>query len=111
MVVEPGQLLAELITLAARIACIADALPIEAYVNLLTAANLRTTQTERHDEPLLRMIDQIEARLTLVRLTARDRLEALGMDFDAAGPAIAAARRAVADSVLGYALLVAEKPQ
>jgi hypothetical protein len=56
------------------------------------------------------MIDQIEARLGVVRMTARDRAEALGLDFDRAPAALAAARRAVGDGVLGYALLVADKP-
>lgn len=110
VVIEPDRLPAELTTLAARIACIADALPLDAYVHLVAAAGLHTTRTERRDDALLRMIDQIEARLTLARLTARDRLEALGIDVGAAGQAFAAARQAVADGILGYALLVAEKP-
>lgn len=110
VVVEPSRLPIELTTLTARIACIADALSTAAYADLVAAAGLRTTQTERHDDALVRMIDQIVARLTLVRMTARDRLEALGIDLDASGPAITAARRAVADGVLGYALLIAEQP-
>jgi hypothetical protein len=56
------------------------------------------------------MIDQIEARLELVRLTARAQAEALGLDFDRAKQALAAARAAVADGVIGYGLLVADKP-
>jgi arsenite methyltransferase len=56
------------------------------------------------------MIYQIEARLTLARLTAPAQIEALGLDIHRAGPALAAARAAVADNILGYGLLVAEKP-
>jgi arsenite methyltransferase len=65
---------------------------------------------ERHDAAAARMVDQIEARLTVVRLTARAQAAALGLDFDRATPVLAAARAAVADGVLGYGLLVAEKP-
>jgi arsenite methyltransferase len=110
VVVERDHLPDELATLAARIACIADALPMSGYARLLDAVELRVMQTERHDRALVRMIDQIEARLTLARLTARDRVEALGIDPVRAGPALATARQAVADGVIGYGLLTAEKP-
>ncbi|PAZ13856.1 methyltransferase type 11 [Streptomyces sp. SA15] len=106
---EPGRLPAELSTLAARIACIADARPLAEYTEILAAAGLRTLRTERHDQAMLRMIDQIEARLNLLRLTAADRLAAAGMDTDAAPAVLNAARAAVSDGVLGYGLLVAEK--
>ncbi|WP_405592274.1 class I SAM-dependent methyltransferase [Streptomyces sp. NBC_01092] len=108
---EPGRLPAELSTLAARIACIADARSLAEYAEILTAAGLRTLRTERHDQAMLRLIDQIEARLNLLRLTAADRLAAAGMDTAAAPAVLNAARTAVSDGALGYALLVAEKPQ
>jgi SAM-dependent methyltransferase len=99
-----------LTTLAARIACIADARPLTGYADLLTGAGLRMQTTERHDNALLRMIDQIEARLTLVRVTARPQAEALGIDFDQV-PAVLAAAREAAAGALGYGLLVAQKPR
>ncbi|MGC9540161.1 class I SAM-dependent methyltransferase [Streptomyces sp. UG1] len=105
----PDRLPAELTGLTARIACIADARPLDEYAALLSAAGLRTTRTERHDRAMLRMIDQIEARLNLLRLTAPDRLTAAGLDLDAAPAALNAARTAVSAGVLGYGLLVAEK--
>jgi arsenite methyltransferase len=107
---EADRLPAELSTLAAHVACIADALPMHAYAALVDAAGLSVTRTERHDTAIMRMIDQIEARLTLARLTAPAQIEALGLDIHRAGPALAAARAAVADNILGYGLLVAEKP-
>jgi len=107
---EPVRLPAELTSLAAWVACVADARPLEDYAQLLTAAGLRVVHTERHDAAIVRMIDQIEARLGLVRMTARARAEALGLDLDRAGPVLDAARAAVAAGVLGYAMLVAEKP-
>ncbi|MEV0807812.1 methyltransferase domain-containing protein [Micromonospora sp. NPDC050200] len=109
--VNPDRLPPELTGLGAWIACIADARPVDEYVALLTDAGLQVTRTERHDTTIAAMIDQIEARLAVVRMTARARAEALGVDF-ARGPVVlAAARAAVADRVLGYALLTAVKPR
>jgi arsenite methyltransferase len=106
----PAELPPALTTLAARIACIADARPLAGYADLLTAAGLRVRRTERHDAAILRMIDQIEARLTLVRMTAPARAEALGVDFDQLPPLLSAAREATAGP-LGYGLIVADKPE
>jgi hypothetical protein len=106
----PGALPAELTSTATRIACIADARLLSGYDDLLTAAGLRVRLSERHDPAILRMIDQIEARLTLGRMSARDRAEALGVDFDRVPPVLAAAREAVGRP-LGYGLIVAEKPR
>lgn len=100
----------ELTGLTAWIACVADARPLTEYADLATAAGLRVLTTEPHTNALSRMIDQIEARLELLRMTARPRLEALGVDFAKAGPVLGAARNAVRDGALDYVLLVAEKP-
>ncbi|MBT2510584.1 methyltransferase domain-containing protein [Streptomyces sp. ISL-98] len=105
----PDRLPPELTGLAARIACIADARPLAQYVEILAAAGLRTIRTERHDAAMTRMIDQIEARLNLLRMTAAAKLTDAGVDLEAAPAVLAAARAAVADGVLGYALLIAEK--
>jgi arsenite methyltransferase len=106
---EPGRLPAELSTLAARIACIADARPLAEYTEILATAGLRILRTERHDQAMLHMIDQIEARLNLLRMTSADRLATAGLDPDAAPALLNAARTAVSDGTLGYALLVAEQ--
>ena len=108
--VDPARLPAELSGLAVWIACIADARPVPEYARILTAAGLAVTHTERHDPAIAAMVDQIEARLTLVRMTARDRAEALGVDFARAPTVLAAARAAITDQIIGYALLTAEKP-
>ncbi|MGA8248778.1 MAG: methyltransferase domain-containing protein [Nocardioides sp.] len=96
--------------LTAWIACVADARPLAEYADLAATAGLRVLATERHTGALSRMVDQIEARLELLRMTARPRLEALGVDFARAKPVLDAARRAVAEGTLDYVLLVAEKP-
>jgi arsenite methyltransferase len=99
----------ELTTLAAWVACIADARSVRDYTEILAAAGLRTVRTEAHDDAIARMIDQIEARLRLLRMTAADRLTAAGVDVDAVLRYTAPATRAVADGLLGYALIIAEK--
>ena len=46
----------------------------------------------------------------MLRMTATDRLIAARVDMDAVLRYTALAKQAVADGVIGYALLVAEKP-
>ncbi|MCP3821599.1 methyltransferase domain-containing protein [Streptomyces sp. A3M-1-3] len=106
---EPGRLPPELSGLGARIACIADARPLAEYTRILAQAGLRTITTERHDAAMLRMIDQIEARLNLLRITAPDKLAEANVDLDGAPAVLAAARAAVAEGTLGYAVLNAVK--
>ncbi len=112
---DTDRLPAELRGLDAWIACIADARPLEEYAAILQAAGLRMLRTERHDGAVGRMVDQIEARLRLLRMTAPDRLAAAGIDPDDLAPGVAvpvldATRAAIADGVLGYCLLIAERP-
>jgi arsenite methyltransferase len=109
VIAAPAALPDPLTTLGARIACVADARPLAGYAELLTAAGLRVRHTERHDSAIVRLIDQIEARLALIRMTARAKAEALGLGFEQVGPLLGAARAAAAAGQLGYGLLVAEK--
>lgn len=100
----------ELTTLAAWVACIADARSLREYTEILAGAGLRTVRTEAHDDAIARMIDQIEARLGVLRMTAADRLTESGVDVDAVLRYTALAKQAVADGLIGYTLLIAEKP-
>lgn len=100
----------ELTTLAAWVACIADARPLEEYTELLANAGLRTIHTEHHNGAIADMIDQIEARVRLLWMTAADSLAAAGVDVDAVLRYCALSKQAVAGGVIGYALLVAEAP-
>jgi arsenite methyltransferase len=108
--VADGGLPGELTTLTAWVACIADARPVSRYTDILDAAGLRTVRVERHDDALARMIDQIEARLAMLQMTAAGRLKAAGVNVDAVLHYTALARQAAAGGLLGYALLVAERP-
>jgi hypothetical protein len=107
----PSRLDERLAGLAGWIACLADARPLEDYRRILTAAGLRVTRTERHDEALTQMIGQIEARLRVLRMAAR-AAGAPGLGGIDAGTVLemtALAREAVTAGTLGYGLLIAEK--
>ncbi|MGH9190479.1 MAG: class I SAM-dependent methyltransferase [Acidimicrobiales bacterium] len=105
---DPARLDAELASLAGWVACLADARPLDEYCELLSAAGLRVTLTEGHDDALARMIDQIDARLVAFKIAGVAALESI--DFEQARRRVALAAQAVADGIAGYKLLVAEKP-
>lgn len=107
---DPAGLPDELCSLAARVACVADARPLADYARILVDAGLEVVLTERHDDAMSRMLEQIEARLNVARMIARPRAEEVGIDFDRVGPVLDAARAAVDRGVLGYGLVVAARP-
>lgn len=97
--------------LVGRIACLSGARPLDGYAELLQEAGLVVTATERDDDALTAMIDQIDARLRLLRMT-RMALPGLGADgYRTALDMIELARRAAAAGTAGYALIVAQKPR
>lgn len=108
--VAPAGLPEELHTLASWVACIADARPLDGYVDILAGAGLRTIRTETHDAAMTRMIEQIQARLTVLQMTSPDPLVAAGVDVASVLGHLALAGQAVDDGLIGYGLLVAEKP-
>jgi SAM-dependent methyltransferase len=106
---DPNRLHAQLQTLAGWVACLADARPVDEYVEILGRAGLKVSHRESHDAALLEMIDQIDARLRAFRIAKVPALETV--DFDVAMERVALAREAVEDGIAGYTLLVAAKPQ
>ncbi len=105
---DPEQLDPDLQGLAGRVACLADARPIDELTTILEHAGLTVTHVERHDEALLDTIDRVSTRLRATRIA----------DFPALRPfnlrrAINLAHQA-ADAVrhgdAGYVLLTATKP-
>jgi arsenite methyltransferase len=64
----PDRLNPELTGLAGRIACLADARPINELTAILTAAGLTITHLERHDHALADTIEQVITRLRALRL-------------------------------------------
>lgn len=104
---QPGGLDPELADLAGWIACLSDARPLDGYRDLLSAAGLAVGLTERHDAALERMIDQIDARITALAMSGAPPLA--GVDLGGVQRRVQAAKRAVAEGVAGYVLLVAVK--
>jgi arsenite methyltransferase len=108
--VAAGGLSDELAGLTGWIACLADARPAADYASLLTGTGLTVTVVEAHDGALARMVEQIDARLRLIRLSAGNIPALAGVDVGRVLDLTGQAARAVASGVAGYALLVAEKP-
>lgn len=104
--VDPDRLDPQLRTLAARLACIADARPVEDYRQLLENAGLRVAVVERHDAALLELIERIDARITMLGMLALS----FGIDPQSIHDVLQCAERAVREGHAGYALIVATKP-
>ncbi|MGH9278791.1 MAG: class I SAM-dependent methyltransferase, partial [Acidimicrobiales bacterium] len=104
---DQSRLAEELRSLAGWVACLADARPLDEYVEILAAAGLETTHTESHDDGLARMIEQIDARLVAFKIAKLPEIESI--DFDLARTRTALAAEAVRDGIAGYKLLVGVK--
>ena len=99
-----------LTTLMAWVACIADALPLSAYVMHLQNADFVSVQVEPHDEALAEMVKDIRGRLTTAQiLVGLKKLELPGVNLPEAQNMARAAEQAVREGKLGYALVVGER--
>jgi arsenite methyltransferase len=102
VVAVPERLPPELSSVAAWVACLADARPLDEVSALLEEAGFAVDACERRDDALAALLDRIEARLRLARMLDEALAEA--------GLALAeAARAAVADGVLGYGVVTASR--
>jgi arsenite methyltransferase len=104
---DPATLDEELASLAGRIACLADARPVEELIALLEGAGLRVERVEHHDDALARSIERVETRLRALRLVDLPLLRSFDLHRG-----ISLARRAanmVASGNAGYVLVVATK--
>jgi ubiquinone/menaquinone biosynthesis C-methylase UbiE len=100
----------ELEGLLAWIACIADAQPIERYVQYLAAAGFAIGVVESHDQALQELVRQVQMRLLTVEvLSGLKKLELPGLDLTAAKQMAKVAAGAIGRGDLGYALITAEK--
>ncbi len=107
VVIDPNRLSPELRSLAAYVACIADARPLQAYQTLLESAGFEITQTETHDGALAKMIDMIGARLDLLKMTETPLLANVTSAEITAR--VTQCRTVVEEGIAGYALLTAVK--
>ena len=110
MTAEPDRLAGELRSLAAWIACIGDARPLDQLADLLSAHGLVVTRRERHDSALRALVDRAEARLRLARALRSSIPEELAESIERGLTIAAAAREAVASGALGYAVVIARRP-
>lgn len=107
---DRGRLPAQLASAAARVACVADALPVDGCPELMRLAQLDVTSVERHDGALRTMVDRVEARLRAARIMRVPALEPFRSELDAAVELARLAQGAIADGALGYALTAAVRP-
>lgn len=100
----------ELDGLLAWIACIADAQPVESYVQSLSAAGFQVEHAEQHPEALLEMVHQVRMKLLGTEImVGLKKLDLPGVDLVAAKQMANAALTAVQQRALGYVVLCAAK--
>jgi arsenite methyltransferase len=103
MTAEPERLPAELRTLHAWVACLADARPLPELAELLEGAGFSVERSERRDHDLAVLLERLDGRLRLARVLGAVDGAALGFGFELLG----AARRALADGSVGYGVVIA----
>jgi ubiquinone/menaquinone biosynthesis C-methylase UbiE len=102
-----GKLPPELRTVAAWVACIADARSLAEILALLEDAGLDVTRTETHDGELVDLLERVETRLRAASVLAP---AAVGAESVERGrELLSAAREAVKEGRLGYAVVIAER--
>lgn len=109
MIADAHRLPAALHTLEAWVACLADARPLAALVDLLRRAGLDLEIVERHDGALARLLEQVDARLRLARAGLAPRGDS-GL-IDRGLELSTSARDCVRRGILGYAVVVARRPR
>ncbi|HZT53277.1 MAG TPA: methyltransferase domain-containing protein [Gaiellaceae bacterium] len=106
MTAEPARLPPELTGLRAWVACVADARPLPEISELLARAGFEIERAEQRDQLLLELLDRIDARLQVAAMLS----ELVSPDAVAQGRTlVAAARQAIVDRALGYAIVVARR--
>ncbi len=108
--VQDGGLPPALRSAAGRIACVADALAPEGYQRLLREAGLKIEVFEPHPDAVAKMADRVEARLRAARIIRVPALEPFRAQLGEAIELARVAQRAIADEVVGYALIAARRP-
>jgi arsenite methyltransferase len=108
VIAEQERLPAALGTLDARVACLADAVPLRGLLELLAAAGLLVQVVERHDDALAGLLDRVEGRLRLAAVAPPWEAD-VGL-VERGRELVAAARASLEFGLLGYAVVVARRP-
>ncbi len=96
--------------LLAWIACIGDAQPLESYAAWLAGAGFTIITGDERNHCLHQMVQQIQAKLLLADIMiGLKKLDLPGLDSKQAKEFAKAAKNAIGNNQLGYALLVAQK--
>lgn len=107
--VRQGPLPSGLDGLMGWVACIADAGPLEAYVETLGDAGFQSRLTERHDAALAEVADRMRRQLFAAEvLVGLGKLSWPGFDFRTANDLARQASAAIGAGRLGYVLISAE---
>jgi arsenite methyltransferase len=109
IVADRWRLPAELGGALARIACVGEALDIDGYLELLGDSGLRPGPVERRDEDAAALAERFHDRLRAARILGLDAAPGSPVGIDEAVELVAAARAAIADGALGYAILTATR--
>jgi arsenite methyltransferase len=97
--------------LLAWIACIADAQPLERYVQYLVHAGLSVDLTEPHDDALSSLVQDIRTRLLGAELLVKlKKIDLPAVDFEQAKTLARYAADAVKAGKFGYAAVIATRP-
>ena len=94
----------ELVSLAGRVACLAEALSLDGTLRLLEDSGLRVCGLELHGDAVVRMAQEIDARLAVLAATGIAGRQDLGEARRLARSAL----RAAEAGIIGYALVIAE---
>jgi arsenite methyltransferase len=93
----------------ATVACIGEALSRDGYVELLTAAGLRPTAIESRDEDAAALAERVHDRLRGARVLGLDQMDGSPVAIEEALERVQAARSAIAQGSLGYAIFAASR--
>jgi arsenite methyltransferase len=109
VVVDRPRLPADLDGPLAAIACVGEALSESSYAELLADAGLRVTAVESRTHDAAALAERVHDRLRGARLLGLGQMEGWPLAADEALDLVAAARRAIAEGTLGYAIVTATR--
>lgn len=106
-----GDVPKELDTVLAWAACIADAQPLDSYVNFLTDAGFEVDCVEPYDDALTEMVNQIRMKLLSAEIAVGlKKLDLPNLNFVEAKQMASSALTAIRQGKLGYAVISAFRP-
>ena len=111
--VEPGSLPQGLNNVVGQVLCLADALSVAGYENLLTHGGMKLQHQEDASDEIINLLDDLAGKLGMILAWQKVSQPTLAADQDwlrDAPDLITEVRQLVTDGKLGYWLFVAEKP-